>query len=262
MSDKDLEISSLERVSKDKYSNEVKKLISEASKDKTADNYMYLGLAFAQQGLYREAVDAYSSGIAIDPFKGILYRHRGHRFLSCYRFIDGLADFNMAVRLIPDNWDSWYHLGLSYFLLKDYNNAAKAYQMCLDLSTSDDEKIAVSDWYYMTSMRLGNKDKAKEILDGISDGMEYGDNLDYYQRLKMYKGQIKPEDLLPEDLSKESALSVVTRGFGLANYYKIIGELDKAENILDFVIEKGKDEMYMAFGYMAALADKGLIQTY
>lgn len=262
MNNKDLEASTLERVSKEEYSNEVLKLLSESDDNKTADYYMYLGLAFANQGLYREAVDAYSKGLAIDPFKGILYRHRGHRFLSCYRFLDGLADFNMAVRLIPDNWDSWYHLGLSYFLVKDYKNAAKAYQQCLDLSTSDDEKIAVSDWYYMTSMRLGNKEKAQEILDGISDNMEYGDNLDYYQRLKMYKGQIQPEELLPEDLSNETALSVVTRGFGLANYYKIIGEAEKAENILDFVIEKGKDDMYMAFGYMAALADKGMIQNY
>lgn len=262
MNTKQLEVSTLERVSSENYSNEVKELIAHASELPSVDVYMQLGLAFASSGLYREAVDAYSCAIAIDPFNGILYRHRGHRLLSCYRFLDGLADLNMAVRLIPDNWDSWYHLGLACFLTKDYKKAKDAYQKCLELSKSDDELIAVSDWYYMTAMKLNDKELAQKILSGIKDDMIYGDNLDYYQRLKMYKGEIKPEELLPSDLENASALSVVTRGFGLANYYNILGNSEKANEIMNFVLEKGKDDMYMAFGYMATLAEKGMIQTY
>ena len=262
MSDKNLEIFTLERVDKEKYSNEVKLLIEQTKESPCADTYMHLGLAFANNGLYREACDAYSCGIACDPFKGILYRYRGHRLLSTYRFMDAKADFNMAVRLIPDNWDSWYHLGLSCFLLKEYKNAAKAYQKCLELSQSDDEKIAVSDWYYMTAKRLNNDALAEKILSGIKEDMAYGDNLDYYQRLKMYQGKIKPEELLPEDLDSASDLSVVTRGFGLANYYNILGQEEKANEIMNLVLERGKEDMYMAFGYMATLADKGMIQTF
>ena len=262
MSNKNLEVASLDRVSKDEYSNEVKKLIEEVHNNPSGDSYMHLGLAFASSGLYREAVNAYSCGIALEPFKGILYRHRGHRFLSCYCFLEAVADFSMAVRLIPDNWDSWYHLGLSYFLTGDFKKAAKAYETCLNLSTTDDEVIAVSDWYYMTAMRLDDKKLADKILSNIKDDMKYGDNLDYYQRLKMYQGKIKPEELLPADLDSATALSIVTRGFGLANYYHILGKDDKAKEIMDMVLEKGKDDMYMAFGYMATLAFKGMIQTY
>ncbi len=262
MSDKNLEVYTLERIDKEKYSNEVKLLIEQTKENPSADTYMHLGLAFASSGLYREASEAFSKGIALDPFKGILYRHRGHRFLSTYRFVDACADFNMAVRLIPDNWDSWYHLGLSCFLLRDYKKAAKAYQKCLELSQSDDEIIAVSDWYYMTAKRLNDDVLALKILSGIKDDMAYGDNLDYYQRLKMYQGKIKPEELLPEDLDSASDLSVVTRGFGLANYYNILGNEEKANDIMNLVLERGKDDMYMAFGYMATLADKGMIQTF
>ncbi len=31
---------------------------------------------------------------------------------------------------------------------------------------------------------------------------------------------------------------------------------------MNLVLERGKDDMYMAFGYMATLADKGMIQTF
>ena len=48
-----------------------------------ADLWMERGLALAGQKLMREAVEAYSKAISLDPFKGIYYRHRAHRHLSC-----------------------------------------------------------------------------------------------------------------------------------------------------------------------------------
>ena len=93
---------------------------------KNADLWMQRGLALAGGFYMREAVEAYSRAIELDPFKGILYRHRGHRHISCWEFEEAAADFVMASRLIPDNWDVWYHLGLSYFLLGRYEDAAVA----------------------------------------------------------------------------------------------------------------------------------------
>ena len=48
-----------------------------------------------------EAVESYSKAIAIDPFNGILYRHRGHRHISCREYEQAAADFVVASRLIP-----------------------------------------------------------------------------------------------------------------------------------------------------------------
>lgn len=75
---------------------------------KNADLWMQRGLALAGGFYMREAVEAYSRAIELDPFKGILYRHRGHRHISCWEFEEAAADFVMASRLIPDNWDVWY----------------------------------------------------------------------------------------------------------------------------------------------------------
>lgn len=216
-----------------------------------ADLWMELGLAYAGQGLMREAVEAYSKAISLDPFQGIYYRHRAHRYLSCWRFQDACADFTLASRLIPDNWDVWYHLGLSHYLLGEYEEAAKAYDVCYKMSRSEDKLIAVSDWYWMTLQRLGRKEEAAAILERITDGMDYKDNLSYYLRLRFYKGEVEESELLNGDV-----LSIVTQGYGLSNYYRINGNPQKADEILDRVLSTGDEYMWYAFGYLAAMVDK------
>lgn len=227
----------------------------------TPDNaclWMEKGLALSRSALYREAEECFAHAISLDPFNGIFYRHWAHRMLSQWRFEDARAGFVIASRLIPENWDVWYHLGLSNFLLGDYEKAALAYQRCLDLSKKDDEFVAVVDWYYMTEWRLGNTEKAKELLAFVPADADYGNNLDYFQRIRMYKGELAPEEVLPLDkVESMRAIEVVTRGFGVSNFYRMGGQVEKADRVVDMVIEKGDEgECYFAFGYLAALADK------
>ncbi len=230
-----------------------KKLEAEPYNDEL---WMELGLAYAKQRLYRDACDAYSMAVANNPFCGIYHRHRAHRYLSCWRFEDACADFVTAARLIPDNWDVWYHLGLSYFLLKDYEKAMEAYWKCYELTGDQDENlVAITDWSWITLNRLGRKEEAKVLLERIHDDTEYGENYAYFQRLKMYKGEIKPEELMPKDWASADPLNVVTMGFGLANYYHEIGNQEKYVEMLRLVLDKCKDDMYMAFGYLAAMVD-------
>lgn len=236
----------------------------ELKKQVEADPYndelwMKLGLAYADQKLYRDACDAFTMAVANNPFCGIYHRHRAHRYLSCWRFEDACADFVTASRLIPDNWDVWYHLGLSYFLLRDYKKAAEAYQHCYELSYDDGSLIAVTDWYWITLNRLGRKEEADKLLACIHDDMDYGENFAYFQRLRMYQGKIEPEALMPEDLSTATLLNIITMGFGLANYYREKGCQKKYEEILRLVLEKGKDDMYMAFAYLASMVDADIL---
>ena len=131
---------------------------------------MKKGHALAKVSMMREAEECYAMAISCDPFNWEYYRHRAHRFLSCWRFEDAAADFVIASRLNPNDWNVFYHLGLSYFLLRDYAKAAKAYARCYELTDADPELIAVTDWYYMTLKRLGNDEEAAKILARITDG--------------------------------------------------------------------------------------------
>ena len=203
--------------------------------------WMEKGLVLAKNSLYREAGECYARAIAIEPFNGILYRHWAHRMLSQWRFEDACAGFALAARLIPDNWDVWYHLGLSYFLLGQYKKAAEAYQRCLELSTREDELIAVCDWYYMTELRLGDRAAAEKLLDNIHEDFDPGENTAYFRRLLMYKGVIKPEEVLPEDIHSLDPLQLITMGFGLSNYYYYNGEEEKSNEVLDMILKAGDE---------------------
>ncbi|MDO5545957.1 MAG: tetratricopeptide repeat protein [Eubacteriales bacterium] len=252
-----LEVSSWERVC---YEPDEELLAVNAKLEADPDNadlWMEKGLVLAKSSLYREAEECYAHAISIAPFNGILYRHRAHRFLSQWRFEDARADFTIASRLIPENWDVWYHLGLSNFLLGDYKKAAAAYQRCLELSIREDELIAVCDWYYMTLLRLGDREAAEAVLENIREDFEPGDNGDYFRRLLMYKGLVAPADVLPADISGMAPLDVITLGFGLSNYYWYNGEQEKSNQLIDRILEVGDSgNCYFAFGYLAAKVDK------
>ena len=177
-----------------------------AANPESGDAWMKKGHALAKVSMMREAEECYAMAISCDPFNWEYYRHRAHRFLSCWRFEDAAADFVIASRLNPNDWNVFYHLGLSYFLLRDYAKAAKAYARCYELTDAEPELIAVTDWYYMTLKRLGNDEEAAKILARITDHMNPGENTAYYARLLMYKGLKKPEELLSTDPEAVTAL--------------------------------------------------------
>ena len=214
------------------------------------------GHALAKVSMMREAEECYAMAISCDPFNWEYYRHRAHRFLSCWRFEDAAADFVIASRLNPNDWNVFYHLGLSYFLLRDYAKAAKAYARCYELTDAEPELIAVTDWYYMTLKRLGNDEEAAKILARITDHMNPGENTAYYARLLMYKGLKKPEELLSTDPEEVTALELITMGFGIANYFLQNGQPDKAYDLMERVVKAGdENDCYFAFAYLASKVD-------
>lgn len=225
-----------------------------------AEKWMELGLAYANVGYYREAAECYSHAISIDPFDWRFYRHRAHRFISCNLFQDGAADFTIATRLNPKDWNCWYHLGLAYFLLEDYEKALEAYKTCYSLNETTDDLCASTDWYWMTLKRLGRDEEAQALIDKVKpemgEGLDEMGGLGYFNRIMVYKGVNPPESLLPKEGDDNTALRLVTQGFGLANYYNTIGEEEKCVEMLKKVVQAGAaSRWYSAFGCLAAHVD-------
>jgi hypothetical protein len=101
----------------------------------------------------------------------------------------------------------------------------------------------------MTYRRLGRDEDAARVLEDIREEMDVIENFAYHKRLLMYKGLIEPEELLNPDADE---LDLATQGYGVANFYYVNGDVDKAREILDRVLE---GEYWAAFGYIAAEAD-------
>ena len=69
----------------------------------------------------------------------------------------------------------------------------------------------------MTLRRLGRKDEADRILEPIHPDMTIIENRAYHRRLLMYKGLLKPEELLSE--KDATPTDIATQGYGVGNWY-------------------------------------------
>lgn len=247
-----------------------------AAKPNDAEAIIWVGRRQAYLWRYQDAIATFSKGIAAHPANPKMYRHRGHRYITVRQFDRAIADFEKATALIkgtkdeiePDgapnptgkprstlHFNIWYHLGLSYYLTGDYTKAHAAYVECMKVSDNDDSVTATSDWMWMTLMRLNRKAEAAKLLERITPKMDILENGSYHRRLLMYKGLGKPEELLapPKEAdAAAAALTIATQGYGVGNYYYVMGDKVKARETFEKVVA---GPQWAAFGYIAAEVD-------
>ncbi len=239
------------------------------------NNIIWYGRRLAYLSRYPEAIDVFSRGLKKHPDSPELLRHRGHRYITTRHFDEAITDLTRAAAQVqgraiepePDGvqnnrniplsnlqFNIWYHLGLAYYLKGDYPHAEEAYTACMQYSLNPDLVCATVDWYYMTLMRLGKDKEATALLDIITPDMEVIENQGYYQRLLMYKGLVAPEGLMRfDEITPANELTVVTQGYGVAFYLSMHGQKEKANKILDQILNTS---YWPAFGYLAAEADR------
>lgn len=236
------------------------------------ENIIWLGRRLAYLSRYREAIEVYSRGIRMHPRNFKVLRHRGHRYITVREFAKAIADLEKATQLIrgapdeiePDgapnarniptstsHFNIWYHLGLAYYLKGDFENALRAYRECMKFSVgSNDRLVATSDWFYMILRRLKRDQEAANVLEPIRKDMEIIENTVYHDRLLLYKGEKKPEELL--NLESDNATSLATYGYGVGNWYLYNGQTARAQEIFEKVV---KGTGWAAFGFIAAEAE-------
>jgi tetratricopeptide (TPR) repeat protein len=241
------------------------------AEDPSLDNLIWIGRREAYLGRYDLAIRTFTKAIKEHPSAFEALRHRGHRFISIRRLDQAIADLEKASLLMAEKpiqieadgmpnrlniplsnvqFNVWYHLGLAYYLKRDWENALHAYEKCLLVSDNDDLKVATLDWYYMTLMKLGKKDEAINALKGVDKSMEIIENDAYFKRIFMYKGELDPQNLLSSGESGEDQkLQYVTQGYGLGNYYLSEGDTAMAKTVFQNVIQTG---YWSAFGYIAS----------
>ncbi len=146
----------------------------------------------------------------------------------------------------------FYHLAIGHYLLGDFEAALDAFQRAQATSVDDDMRVANADWMYMTLRRLGRHAEADALIAQFdSDKANVNPDEDFYlRRLRMYKGQVAPEDLLAD--ASVSPIGLTTQGYGVGNWYLTSGNAERAREIFKDVVAKGVKH---AFAYMASEAD-------
>ncbi|MFC1555937.1 tetratricopeptide repeat protein, partial [candidate division KSB1 bacterium] len=223
-----------------------------------ADAIIWYGRRLAYTGRYIEAINVYSEGLKKHPEESRLYRHRGHRFLTLRMLDRAIEDFEYATTLFKGKKDviepdgnpnirntpisslqinTWYHLALCYYMKNDMNNSLRGWNECLKVSVNPDMFTATSHWLYMTLRRMGRDQDAEEVLEPITEDMDVFENMAYYYLLLFYKGIYTEEDLFSKESSVLGYMFEGTK-YGLANWYYYNGNIDKAKNMFQEIVDK------------------------
>ena len=235
-----------------------------------ADALLWVGRRTAYLGLYREAIDIYTQGIARHPADARMYRHRGHRYLTVREIDRAIADFEKAAELIdgrpdevePDGLPNarnvptgtlhsniWYHLALGHYLQGKFDRAAASWSRAREAVANADNLVACSHWLYLSLRRAGRDAEAAAVLDPVTANLDVIENIEYQQLLLMYKGERKPEELLAA--ADDDAGGSATR-YGIGAWYLVNGRKDEAAGLWNAILG-GRD--WPSFGHLAAEAE-------
>lgn len=221
-----------------------------AADPRNVDKILQLGLAQAGIRQYREAVATFTRGIDIAPDSAILYRWRGHRYLSVRQFDSAQADLEHGLALDSTLYGCWYHLGVVKYVKGDFGGAADAFAHALPLAPNDEEHAGSIDWGWMSLSRAGRAADAQAWLEHNDDSIP-GDNA-YTRRLQLYRGHIQPDQLItPADTED---VQVATLQYGLGNWYLLHGDTARARGAFQAAVASGG---WPAFGFIAAEAELG-----
>lgn len=236
----------------------------------TEKNLVWVGRHLAYLGRYREAVEAYSEGLARFPASYRLRRHRGHRYLTLRRLDEALADLSVAAHLVegvpdevePDglpnargiprgttNGNIYYHLGLVQYLQADHEASRAAFERCLGFATNDDMQCAARYWLFLNLRRLGRVDEARAVLEPVSPDMEIFENFGYRDLLLLFKGQRTPAEVTS---AEGDAIADATLAYGVSMWHELEGRPAEARRLREELVA---GDSWAAFGFLAAEAD-------
>ena len=207
--------------------------------------YIALGTAQAGARQMQEAVRTFTRALAIAPNDPILWRWRGHRNLSVRNFDQAMADLTHGYGMDSTVYGILYHLGVLRFVRGDFNAAADAFRRAQPLAPDAGELAGSTDWRWMSLMRAGRATEAAAMLARRPDSLPT--TAAYAKRLKMYRGEITPEQLItPADTSD---IELATLAYGLGNWYMVRGDTTRARAAFQRSVKSGG---WPAFGFIAA----------
>lgn len=218
-----------------------------AADPRNVERIIQLGLAQSAVRQYREAIATFSRGIEIAPDNAVLYRWRGHRYLSTRDFDRARADLTHGLALDSTLYGCWYHLGIVRYVSGDFAGAVDAFAHALPHAPEPAERAGSMDWSWMSLSRAGRATEARAVLDR-TDSLP-PDNA-YTRRLQLYRGQITPAQILtPADTSD---IAIATISYGVGNWYLVQGDTTRAREWFKRSVDSGG---WPAFAFIASEAE-------
>ena len=191
-----------------------------AADPRNVEKIIQLGIAQSGVRQYREAIRTFARGLKVAPNDAVLYRWRGHRYLSTRQFDRALDDLTRGARLDSTIFGIWYHLGIVRFARGEFDSAAAAFRRAQPRAPDASEIAGTTDWLWMSLSRAGRGVEAQALLDRRPDSLPATNA--YAQRLRLYRGQVGPDSVITA--ADTGDVVVATLSYGVGNWYLVRGD--------------------------------------
>jgi len=202
-----------------------------------------LGLAQSGARQFHEAIETFTRGLTVAPNDPVLYRWRGHRYLSVREFDRAMDDLTRGSRLDSANYGIWYHLGIVRYARGDFAGAAEAFARAQQRPPDAAELAGATDWLWMSLSRASRAAEARAMLDRRPDSLPATNA--YAQRLRLYRGQVGPDDVITA--ADTGDIAVATLSYGVGNWYLVRGDTARARAWFERSVRSGG---WPAFGFI------------
>jgi len=210
---------------------------------RNVERIIQLGVAQSGVRQYREAIETFTRGLALGPNNALLYRWRGHRYLSVREFDRARDDLTRGAGLDSTVYGIWYHLGIVRYARGDFSGAADAFARAQRGAPDAGELAGATDWLWMSLSRAGRAADALAMLNRRPDSLPATNA--YTQRLRLYRAQIGPDDVITAADSGD--IAVATLSYGVGNWYLIRGDSTRARAWFERSVRSGG---WPAFGFI------------
>ena len=225
------------------------------AKPRTYENLLALADALCWQLRFREAIDALTQAIALEPARMEAYRKRGPKYLDTLQPEQALADYTRCEQADGVSVMSRYRIGMAHYLMRNYDAAAAAFADSLAIAPQDDDMyIADVYWLVLSQLRAGKTDAAQKTLQQhYRTDMYVGHHTAYEKAMRAAAGYARVEDVLAELDEEPDDLQYAMTAYGLYVLLESGGKTEKAAALQEKLL--ARSGFWFCFSFLAAYHD-------
>ena len=225
------------------------------AKPQTYETLLELADALCWQLRFREAIDALTQAVKLEPERMEAYRKRGPKYLDTLQFERALADYTRCEQADGVSVMSRYRIGMAQYMLQNYDAATAAFAGSLAIAPQDDDMyIADVYWLVLSQLCAEKADEAQKTLQQhYRPDMYVGYHTAYEKAMRAAAGYASM-DILAELDAEPDDLQYAMTAYGLCVLLQAHDEKEKADALREKLLKR--DGFWFCFSYLAAYHDQ------
>ena len=179
----------------------------------------------------KEAIDSCTSALKLDPNNAPALLERGHFLINMRQADKALPDLPPGAQARRRPVRGRVSPVARVLRHRRFQEGGGEVQQCYPNAKTDDNRVGCLAWQYVALLRAGRKADADKVLERITPDIKVQSAVAYLDRLLLFKGVERKEEVAQGDTKDNLQLPTVAYGVGV--WHLINGRQDRAREYLE-----------------------------